>query len=188
MAGAALLRSAASKIVRTPPRLLVQEGLQHHGRRLLGRGPSYRLSSYSTSGASTPPPTNLRGPQTHNKKVPNEWDWAKAAAMEFAPKMAYVTTISCWMFIYFWVNPKLDHIKEILDAAAIEKLAMRDEIKRCHKRICDLLDSKESQFEARDSAGEAINSYLNVQVGQMQRCPARGHERGVGAQGPQAEQ
>ena len=67
-AGAALLRSAASKIVRAPPRLLGQEGLQHHGRRLLLRGPSYRLSSYSTSGASKPPPTNHRVRQLYTSR------------------------------------------------------------------------------------------------------------------------
>ncbi|PUZ52398.1 hypothetical protein GQ55_6G266600 [Panicum hallii var. hallii] len=153
MAGAALLRSAASKIVRAPPRLLVQEGLQHHGRRLLGREPSYRLSSYSTSGSSTPLPTNHRGPQTHNKKVFNEWDCAKAAAMEILPKAAYVMAFGSWMFICFWVNPKLDQIKDMFETDTIEKLAMEDEIKRKHQRLCGLLDSKEGQFEARDSVG-----------------------------------
>ena len=67
-AGAAFLRSAASKIVRAPPRPLVQEGLHHHGRRLLGWGPSYRLSSYSTSGASKPPPTNHRVRQLYTSR------------------------------------------------------------------------------------------------------------------------
>jgi hypothetical protein len=129
----------------------------------------------------------LQGPQTHNKKVFNEWDWydfllqfrvsrsikkqqilvtwyelslafvifsAKAAAMEILPKAAYVMAFGSWMFICFWVNPKLDQIKDMFETDTIEKLAMEDEIKRKHQRLCGLLDSKEGQFEARDSVGE----------------------------------
>ncbi|CAN6301621.1 unnamed protein product [Urochloa humidicola] len=154
MAGAALLRSAARKIARAPPRLLMQERLQHHGRRLEGQGPSNRLSSSSTSSASTPPPANHTGPQAYNRKVPNEWDWAKAAAVEIAPKIACCVALSSCMFIFFWVNPTMDRIKGGLDAISVERSAMLDEVKRSHQRMRSLLGSEEGQIETRDLVGQ----------------------------------
>ncbi|KAG2585251.1 uncharacterized protein LOC120712981 isoform X1 [Panicum virgatum] len=88
----------------------------------------------------------LQGPQTHNKEAFNEWDVAKGAAMEILPKVAYVMAFSGWTLIYFWVIPKLKHFKDMLDASNKEKLAMVDEIERCHQRL--------RQFEARDSVGQ----------------------------------
>ena len=66
--------------------------------------------------------------------------------MEILPKVAYVMAFSGWTLIYFWVIPKLKHFKDMLDASNKEKLAMVDEIERCHKRL--------RQFDARDSVGE----------------------------------
>lgn len=54
--------------------------------------------------------------------------------------------VSGWMFIYFWVIPTLDHIKDRLDADTAEKLALVDEIKRRHQRLRGLLDYKENQI------------------------------------------
>ncbi|KAG2566012.1 hypothetical protein PVAP13_7NG130934 [Panicum virgatum] len=69
MAGAAFLRSVASKIARAPPRLLVQEGLQLHDLLPAGTRPalpsvprsSNRMWSSSTSHASNSTPNNRLG-------------------------------------------------------------------------------------------------------------------------------
>jgi len=57
-AGAALLRSVATKMARAPPRL--PSALDHHGRLPTSSGGLW-LSRFSTStGGAMPPPANLR--------------------------------------------------------------------------------------------------------------------------------
>ncbi|XP_066355257.1 uncharacterized protein [Miscanthus floridulus] len=156
-AGAALLRSVATKMARAPPRL--PSALQHHGHGLPPTSSNRLwLSGFSTtSTASTPPPTNLRGPQTYNKKVPdgNEWDWFIAGVKDAAPKAAYSLVFSGFAFIYFYVIPALDRIDAKLDAQRVAWVTMREEIKKDHERTrAVLLSNKESQIEARDVVGK----------------------------------
>ncbi|OEL17263.1 hypothetical protein BAE44_0021721 [Dichanthelium oligosanthes] len=58
------------------------------------------------------------------------------------------------MYIHFRVNPALDRINDSLEAVSIEMSATRDEVKHSHQRTRGLLDSKESQIEARDLVGK----------------------------------
>ncbi|XP_066359418.1 uncharacterized protein [Miscanthus floridulus] len=153
MAGAAFLRSVAAKTARATPRLpsALEERLQHHG--LLPTSSNrIWLSRFSTSTGSTPP-TNLRGPQTHNKEVPSgsEWDWAKAAFKEAAPNAAFLLVFSGFSFMYLWLNPEQGRIQANLDAISIKRSARIVEMQQKNERLrAALLDCKRSQIEPRD--------------------------------------
>ncbi|XP_066336536.1 uncharacterized protein [Miscanthus floridulus] len=147
-ARAALLRSVATKMARAPPRL--PSALDHHGRLPTSSGGLW-LSRFSTStGGAMPPPANLRGPPTYNKKVPsgNGWDCFKGGIINAAPMAAYCMVFGGFTFIYFYVIPTLDRIDAKLDAFNKEMKQQRNE--RRHAA----LDSMGSQIEARDVVGE----------------------------------
>ncbi|XP_066359398.1 uncharacterized protein [Miscanthus floridulus] len=153
-AGAALLRSVATKMARAPPRL--PSALDHHGRLPTSSGDLW-LSRFSTSTGSTPSSANLRDPQTYNKKIPsgNEWDWFIAGVKDAAPKAAYGLVFSGSIFIYFYVIPALDRINAQMDALCDKLNAFNKEMEQQqNERGHAALDSMGSQIEARDEVGE----------------------------------
>ncbi|XP_066336537.1 uncharacterized protein [Miscanthus floridulus] len=136
-AGAALLRSVATKMARAPPRL--PSALERHGRLPAS-------SRFSTSTGSTPQPANLRGPQTDLKKVRSgsEWDRVKTAAIEATTTCAFLTVVGGVIVICGWVNPALDRITANLEASNRLDMEIMDEIKRGHQRIREQCGSSKS--------------------------------------------
>ncbi|KAG0520390.1 hypothetical protein BDA96_08G069900 [Sorghum bicolor] len=140
-AGAALLRSVATKMARAPPRL--PSALERHGRLSTG-------SRFSTSTGSTPQPAN-QGPQTHNQEVPSSLGYRAIVAFNEA---ASIVTFFLWggiAFMHFSVSPALDRIEADLDAQRQSWASLREETKKSHERTrAILVSNKESQIEATD--------------------------------------
>ncbi|KAF0923104.1 hypothetical protein E2562_003328 [Oryza meyeriana var. granulata] len=147
MAGAALLRSVATRTMAlAPPRL--PSALEHHGRLPASSGGPW-LSRFSTSTGSTPPSVNLRGPQTHNKELPS-W-YRPLVAFNKGLDMAILLMFAGFAYVHFCVNPALDRMEANLDAQLQASVTMREEIKKSHERTRAILHSdKESQIEATD--------------------------------------
>ncbi|EES16795.2 uncharacterized protein LOC110429612 [Sorghum bicolor] len=141
-AGAALLRSVATKMARAPPRRL-PSALERHGRLSTG-------SRFSTSTGSTPQPAN-QGPQTHNQEVPSSLGYRAIVAFNEA---ASIVTLFLWggiAFMHFSVSPALDRIEADLDAQRQSWASLREETKKSHERTrAILVSNKESQIEATD--------------------------------------
>lgn len=134
-AGAAVLRSVATKMARAPPRLPTSSG----GLCLPSR--------FSTStGGSIPPSAKLRGPQPQDNKVPS--GRAIVGFNEAAP-IAASFLFGGFIYVHFIVNPALDRIEADMDAQLQALVTMREEMKKSDERTrAMLLSNNESQTEA----------------------------------------
>ncbi|XP_021316427.1 uncharacterized protein LOC110435305 isoform X2 [Sorghum bicolor] len=151
---AALRRSVVTKMARAPPRL--PSALDRHGRLPTSSGgPLVSRFSTSTGGSgSTPPPDNLRGPQTYNNKLSsgNAWHAFMAGVNDAAPKAAYALVFCGSAFIYFYVIPALDRITTQMEALRHNLRALNEEMNKQNEH--EALNSMGSQIEVRDEVGE----------------------------------